>query len=699
MEYPKCDLCNNLTNEMDNFSCEHKTCKDCFYKICLLNKQGIETFSYHPDKQINLKCTICPTGTITLKKPLLRQHLIQNSEKNRTEKQKLCDFHKKELSVYCSVCRISMCPECFKSHKNVRMFKSHVPGKNPVIPSLLSNTCVLHDNRPFHYFCTKCNVALCEMCRSSHKKDHKMRSLQKFYNKQKEEFMDDFVLPSHSIEEIFMQLDESDLRLKEQLGKEVTGIKERTHSIIEFLSQTLVRVQREFKLICDEIDNNNAINKILYTNLLRDLENVYKSTEFDINCQYLIRIPRENSISKREITNEIITEAIYEMSNSIEKYNKNICNNSNILIDHIYPEIIQKRGAISDTESVAISFINTKDLMSQVKDLDFVSQLNGKIYSPSRITEKEWHPHGDIQAKSIKLKSVKESPLSLVQTITGLGSVYSVIQLKDGRLATCSSDKTIRIWNPDENFVCTHTLKGHTYSVSSLIEFQDGRIASCSGDKTIRIWDPTDNFNCSETLTGHTFLVYSLIQLKDGRLASGSFDNSVKIWDPLDHFKCCLTLTGHKNLVYSLVQLKNGAIASGSRDNTIKIWDYYDDFKCIHSLKGHTDSVKILIQLNNGSIASGSWDNTIRIWDPQDNYNCTNVLTGHNSSVYSLIQLSDGRVASGSLDNTIRLWDPEDSFICVQTLTGHKDSVSCITQIHDGRLISGSWDNTIRVWK
>lgn len=65
-------------------------------------------------------------------------------------------------------------------------------------------------------------------------------------------------------------------------------------------------------------------------------------------------------------------------------------------------------------------------------------------------------------------------------------------------------------------------------SISSLGEL----FASCSDDRTVKIWNP-DNGECIKTLTEHTREVYTLKWSPESPmiLATGSFDSTVKIWD------------------------------------------------------------------------------------------------------------------------------------------------------------------------
>ena len=55
--------------------------------------------------------------------------------------------------------------------------------------------------------------------------------------------------------------------------------------------------------------------------------------------------------------------------------------------------------------------------------------------------------------------------LSCIQTLKGNeGCVWSIIQLNDGNIASCSTDETIKLWDLC-TYQCIQTLKGHDSSV------------------------------------------------------------------------------------------------------------------------------------------------------------------------------------------------------------------------------------------
>jgi len=159
-------------------------------------------------------------------------------------------------------------------------------------------------------------------------------------------------------------------------------------------------------------------------------------------------------------------------------------------------------------------------------------------------------------------------------------------------LASGSEDYTIKIWDWELGEL-ERTIKGHTKTVLD-VDF-GGRgstlLASCSSDLSIKLWDPSDDYKNTRTLLGHDHIVSSVRfvpQTTGNLLVSASKDCSLKVWDVNTGY-CVKTLLGHTDWPRALCPSPDGCyILSTGSDKSARLWDISSsEPKCKQALYGH----------------------------------------------------------------------------------------------------------------
>jgi WD40 repeat protein/predicted Ser/Thr protein kinase len=144
----------------------------------------------------------------------------------------------------------------------------------------------------------------------------------------------------------------------------------------------------------------------------------------------------------------------------------------------------------------------------------------------------------------------------------------------DGRwLAGASADdKTVCLFDA-HTYEPLAQFRGHDGLIRAVAFSPDShRLASCSSDHTVRIWQ-IETGEC-QVLIGHTDDVFAVAFHPDGRrLASAGRDRAVWLWD-LVRGEEVARLQGHTSYVWSLAFSPDGAtLVSGSGDFTVRLWD------------------------------------------------------------------------------------------------------------------------------
>jgi WD40 repeat protein len=159
----------------------------------------------------------------------------------------------------------------------------------------------------------------------------------------------------------------------------------------------------------------------------------------------------------------------------------------------------------------------------------FIELSNGNIASCSTDkTAKIWDP----------------TTGACLQTFSGHGDkslfarVNHVIELGGGRLATGSNDSTVKIWDiATGNCIYTFSHGGPlAYGgilakgfITHLQLLNDGRLASSSYDRTIKIWN-LETGTLEQTLSTHKQAVRGFIELPQDGIASCANDGTIRIW-------------------------------------------------------------------------------------------------------------------------------------------------------------------------
>ena len=91
---------------------------------------------------------------------------------------------------------------------------------------------------------------------------------------------------------------------------------------------------------------------------------------------------------------------------------------------------------------------------------------------------------------------------------------------------------TIKLWDLNNDYICSKTFHGHDHNVSYVNFVMDcDYIISCSRDKTIKLWEINTGFN-TRTFRGHEKWVRQVVVSADNKtMASCSDDQSICIWN------------------------------------------------------------------------------------------------------------------------------------------------------------------------
>ena len=142
--------------------------------------------------------------------------------------------------------------------------------------------------------------------------------------------------------------------------------------------------------------------------------------------------------------------------------------------------------------------------------------------------------------------------------------MISIIQLSNEQLASCSWDRSIKIWSmPDGH--CEYTINdAHRNRIRKIILLSNRRMASCGDDNEINIWSIDSPFQLIVSIS-HERNINSIMQLKGKEKLVAGENSRLIIWNLLSYKKetiinniCCYWID-------SLFETNSGKLIIGGK--------------------------------------------------------------------------------------------------------------------------------------
>nr|DAD37015.1 TPA_asm: hypothetical protein HUJ06_007656 [Nelumbo nucifera] len=153
-------------------------------------------------------------------------------------------------------------------------------------------------------------------------------------------------------------------------------------------------------------------------------------------------------------------------------------------------------------------------------------------------------------------------------------------------LATCSFDRTVRLWNAAEPSYCLHAYTGHSSHVMSL-DFHPKKtdlFCSCDGNNEIRFWN-ISQYLCTRVSKGGTAQVR--FQPRIGQLLAAAADNIVSIFD-VETDRQINAFQGHSKEVHSVCWDANGDLLASVSQDSVRVWSV-NTGECLHELNSNAN--------------------------------------------------------------------------------------------------------------
>ena len=290
---------------------------------------------------------------------------------------------------------------------------------------------------------------------------------------------------------------------------------------------------------------------------------------------------------------------------------------------------------------------------------------------------------------------MKSTPFNEIKKLTqNSGSIYSLLLLDANRIASCSCDKTIRIYNQSNDYHCDEIIERHTDEVTSICKLDDGTLVSSSEDHSIKIGE----FTISNT---HQNSIWKVVSLPENRIASCSSDTTIKIWNSAPPYSDTpiKVLRGNKYSVNSILYIpERDILISGSNDPKFLLWNM-STYQCVSIISdvGCCTS-NSLYQIDRDTVIVGDWNYFSIVNISSNKCKIEHCIKDEQLGfVNCFIKLKDNKMILCGCDKKFCLYDMETNSYTINN-SNHKETFSDFICIKESLFASSSFENSIKVW-
>ncbi|KAE8147261.1 putative cytosolic iron-sulfur protein assembly protein 1 [Aspergillus avenaceus] len=253
-------------------------------------------------------------------------------------------------------------------------------------------------------------------------------------------------------------------------------------------------------------------------------------------------------------------------------------------------------------------------------------------------------------------------------------------------VATCSSDKTVRVYSLTKFELLSTISGGHKRSVRTCAwkPYVQGEsvLATGSFDATVGIWRRWDGYNRTEESTESW--EWNSETPGNNRLINQEEDD--------EEWRFAVLLDGHDSEVKSVSWSPSGMLlATCARDKSIWLWEDLNDgdnnFETVAVMQEHEGDVKCVAwHPVEECLASASYDDTIRLWREEiDDWGQVSCIRGHAGTVWYVD------------------WEGVANEPSTTAVTGDYTALFAEWKnqhvLSGPRLVSCSDDRTVRIWR